>query len=201
MSLRTRMLVSIPLLAAGAAFLVDEASAVFRFDPPWVQSDERGSVRALYFSRTGVGGSYVIDYGRPAWQAEYDAGLDDLTIGKRVRLGQNAWTTLDATCPVKFGDKKEIKPGHYYLALERDKRGEWSLILMESDAIRKKRVDAVQTDTTNGGTAVPLSHSQGQDSVRALTIEMEQSADDEFEQTLSIKFGPHVLSTTMKGKV
>lgn len=200
MNLRT--LFAVPALCL-AASLVPDAAALLRFDPPWVSSEDRACARAVYFSRTGVGGSYAIDYGRPEWKAEYDSTFDDLTLGKRVRLGQNHWTNLDATCPMRFGDgkEKEVKPGHYYLALERDKRGDWSLVLMDSDDLRKKRVDAFQTSTTSGGIEVPLHHEESQEVARTLTISMDPVDDDEFAQVLTIRFGPHVLSTRVKGKV
>src|SRR5262249_20774416 len=141
------MLVRLPALLAA----VVSTAALVTFAPraraqtqngqPFIQQTERALARVAYFGQKGLSGEYSIEYGKPDWKAEYDKDFDKLTHGKRLRLGKDYWTNLDTCCPLQSGDK-EIKPGNYFLVLECSEKGTWELVLLDSDLMRKQRIDA-----------------------------------------------------------
>lgn len=161
---------------------------------------ERHALRCVFFGVDNVSGSYSIDYGAPAWSAEYDSKFDELTLGKRFRFGKDQWTSLDASCPLTIG-KTEVKPGLYYCAMERTKKGDFALVLLDSTEIRKSRLDPFASAQTKGGVAIPLDHSSGQDASARLSITIEKDAQNEKQQTLTISFGPHRLTALVKARV
>lgn len=191
------------LLAAAAALVALSSLGAYAryarvFDAPLIQQTPRTSCRVVFFSKTGVGGEYWLDYASPEWKAEYDQKFDDETLGKRVRLGKDAWSTFECTCPVTIGGK-DVKPGYYYLALERAKKGAWSLVLLDADDLRKKRTDAFASSSTTGGLAVPLEEGQAGNSAQ-LKISFEAGKAD-LEQVLKIEWGPHTLTSEVRAKV
>jgi hypothetical protein len=193
------------LAAIAAAFVLAfslpaTGNVAARLNGTMVYVPERHALRCVFFGVNNVSGSYSLDYGAPAWNAEYDSDFDGLTVGKRFRFGKDQWTSLDASCPLSFG-KVEIKPGLYYCVMERSKKGDFSLILLDSDEIRKSRLDPFASAQTKGGIAIPLEHARGQDSSARLSITIEKDAQNEKEQTLTIGFGPHRLTTRVKAKV
>lgn len=201
---RPLLIATLALLAAAAAAPAPAASPKIQGAPqagqPYVQEEPRGMARVVFFNDSGVAGEYTVEYGKPAWQAAYDEGFDKLTKGKRLRLGKDYWTTLDTWCPLTIGEK-EVKAGAYFLALECSDKGQWSLVLLDPEPLRKVRFDAYETSNTKGGALLPLEHSEVKENEAALAIRFVADAKDPKLQTLEIRFGRHRLAAKVKPKV
>jgi hypothetical protein len=186
-----------PLLLLGVA----APAALVQQDGPVIQDEPRAMARVVYFGGRGVSGEYAIEYGKPAWKAEPDAAWDRLTRGKRLRLGKDWWTTLDTFCSLLLSEKVELKPGAYYLALECSEKGEWSLVALDPEPIRKQRIDAFGSEQTRGGTKVPMKHEETGESAQQLSIRFLADEKDARLQTLEIRFGRHRLTAPVQPKV
>lgn len=168
---------------------------------PFVQDEPRAMTRVVYFGNGGVSGEYAIEYGKPEWRAEYDQDFAAMTRGKRMRLGKDWWTTLNSYCPLTFAEKVELKPGAYHLALECSTKGEWSVIALDPEPLRKARFDAFGSEQTKGGTAIPMKYELAKESAKELSIRFLADEKETRQQTLEIRFGKHRLTTTVKPKV
>lgn len=190
------------LLRSGALFLAAVASlpggAGAQGEGPFIQQEPRAMARVVYFSQAGLAGEYAIEYGKPAWRSDYDAAFEKLTRGQRMRLGRDWWTTLNTFCALKLGEKGELKPGEYFLALECSDKGDWSLIALDPEPLRKSKIDAFGTAQTKGGTKIPLSYATTDDAVKELSIAFVADPASTKQQTLEIRFGKHRLTTTVK---
>jgi len=193
---RCRMLVALFVCLA-----VSPASdARIQGNGPVVQNEPRAMARVVFFGSAGVAGEYAIEYGKPAWKSEYDKEFAKLTHGKRLRLGKDWWTTLNTYCPLTF-DKVEVKAGEYFLALECSDKGEWSLIALDPEPLRKSKVDAFSTSSTKGGTKIPLAYETTKDEAQELSIQFLPDEKKPREQTLEIRFGKHRLTAAVQAKV
>lgn len=180
----------------GAAPPVDPARAAQGNDgKPYIQDEPRGMARVVYFGGNGVAAEYSIEYGKPAWKSEFDKELKG-----RVRLGSNYWTTLDTWNPLTVGDK-EVKAGEYFLGLESAKEGQWSLVLLDPDPLRKQKIDGYSTPQTKGGQLIPMKYEESKDSADTLAIRFVGDEKDAKQQTLEIRFGRHRLTAPVKPKV
>jgi hypothetical protein len=180
------------LLVATPAFAVlRDGSRVF--------PEERACIRVVLFSNTGAAGSYAIDCGRPEWKGEYEQQFDELTIGKRFRFGKDHWSRLDTNCGLSIGGK-EVKAGDYYLALERNKKGEYFLVLLAQDDVRKSRLDPFQSAQVKGGQLIPLDHASAETPAPRLDVQLEQEGKNDRVHRLTITFGPHRLTATIQAK-
>jgi hypothetical protein len=170
---------------------------------PFIQDEPRAMARVAYFNQSGLQGEYLIEYGKPAWKAEYDDAKKwgELTRGKRLRLGRDWWTSLNTFCPLTLSEKVELKPGEYFLALECSDKGEWSLVAMDPEPLRKSRFDAFGTEQTKGGTKAALRHEETKESAAQLAIRFIQDEKDKRLQTLEIRFGRHRLTTSVQPKL
>lgn len=188
--------------AAGAGGAAPEGSArgaQASDGKPYIQDEPRGMERVVYFGNNGVAAEYTIEFGKPAWKAEYDKGFDKLSRGNRLRLGCDYWTTLDTWNALTIGDK-EVKAGEYFLGLECSKEGQWSLVLLDPEPLRKQRFDAFSTAQTKGGQLVPMQHSEVKESADKLSIRFLPDDKDVRLQTLEIHFGRHRLTAPVKPK-
>lgn len=187
-----------------AVLLAGPAPAARQGSGPYVQHEPRAMARVVYFNASGaananpIAGEYAIEYGKPAWRAEYDANFDELTRGKRLRLGKDWWTTLHTFTTLEFGGKEELKPGSWYLALERSQKGEWSLIALEPAPILKSKLDAFGSAQTRGGVKLPLQYEATQEASAELSIRFLEEKEQLRQQTLEIRFGKHRLTATVK---
>jgi len=195
---KSRSLAMVALLACLA--VGGESDARIQGNGPVVQNEPRALARVVFFGSAGVAGEYAIEYGKPAWKSEYDQDFAKLTHGKRLRLGKDWWTTLNTYCPLTL-EKVELKVGEYYLALECSEKGEWSLIALDPEPIRKSKVDAFSSATTKGGTKIPLAYEATKDEVQELSIQFLSDAKKPREQTLEIRFGKHRLTTPVQPKL
>ena len=168
---------------------------------PFIQDEPRQMARVVYFGNAGVSGEYAIEYGKPAWKAEYDKDFAGFTRGKRIRLGKDWWTALNTFCPLVMAEKVELKPGEYFLALECSDKGDWSLIALDPEPIRKARVDAFGSAQTKGGIKVPLKYETAKDSSNELSIRFLGEEKNARQQTLEIRFGKHRLTTIVQPKI
>ena len=118
----------------------------------------------------------------------------------RLRLGKDYWTNLDTCRPLMSGDK-EIKPGNYFLALDGSDKGAWELVLLDSDPMRKQRIDAFSSEQTSGGPKIPLKHETVTENAAQLSIKFIAEEKDARLQTLEIHFGKHRLTAPIQPKV
>jgi hypothetical protein len=198
---RSRVFVLAAAASSAAALLALAAPATLAQDnAPFIQHEPRAMARVVYFNDTGVT-EYLIEYGKPAWQAGYDAKWAELTKGKRLRLGKDWWTSLNTFCPLTLGEKVELKPGEYFLALECSDKGEWSLVALDPEPLRKQGFDAFGTAQTKGGTKIPLKYEQAKESAAELSIQFVSDAKQTKQQTLEIRFGKHRLTTIVAPKL
>jgi len=184
-----------PAAPASAAAIVQTSDG-----KPSIQDEPRAMARVVYFGNSGIAGEYTIEYGKPTWKAEYDKGFDKLSRGNRLRLGRDYWTTLDTWNALTVGDK-DVKAGAYFLGLECSDKGQWSLVLLDPEPLRKQRFDAFGTPQTKGGLLVPLQHAEAKESADTLTIRFLADEKDARLQTLEIHFGKHRLTAAVKPKV
>jgi hypothetical protein len=174
---------------------------------PFIQHEPRAMTRVVYFNASGaqngnpIAGEYAIEYGKPTWQRAYDADFAKLTRGQRHRLGKDWWTTLDTFVPLGFGEKTELKAGEYFLALECSDKGDWSLIALDPEPLKKSKVDAFGSSQTKGGTKIPLAYETTADEAKELSIQFLGDDQKPREQVLEIRFGKHRLTTVVKPKV
>jgi hypothetical protein len=80
-------------------------------------------------------------------------------LGKRWRFCIDFWTALDTNAPLTIGGTR-FGVGEYYLVLDRAKDGSWSLVLMDAAAVRAKKLDATQAESTTEGTKVPMTYAK-----------------------------------------
>ena len=191
-----------PVLIALFACLVASGTsdAHMQGNGPVVQNEPRAMARVVFFGNTGVAGEYAIEYGKPAWKSEYDQDFAKLTHGKRLRLGKDWWTTLNTYCALTF-DKVEIKAGEYFLALDCSEKGDWSLIALDPEPLRKSKMDAFSTSSTKGGSRIPMVYEVTKDEVKELSIQFLADEKKPRDQTLEIRFGKHRLTAAFQPKV
>lgn len=167
----------------------------------FVQNEPRAMSRVVFFGKSGLAGEYSVQYGKPAWNAEYDKDFAKLTHGKRLRLGKDWWTTLETFSPLTFGGTTELAEGAWFLALECSEAGAWSLVALDPAPIRKAKLDAFASAKTTGGTLIPLAYEAVADAEPDLRIQFAAVEGKPGEQTLEIRFGKHRLTTTVAAKL
>ncbi len=157
-------------------------------------STARRSTRVAYFTNTGCAGELAIDYGPVDWAAKLDEQIASGKLdGQRWRLGRDYWTTLDNSIPMTFGDVT-VPAGHWYLVAT--KSGDaYTLLCLDSAAVRAQKLDAFQSNQTKGGIAIPMTHSSTRSSEAQLHIELTTDGNDDHQGDLTIGFGPHQLTT------
>ncbi|HSR70122.1 MAG TPA: DUF2911 domain-containing protein [Acidobacteriota bacterium] len=166
----------------------------------WAMSEERGSTRLIYFSKTSdkpwnySPGQVAIEYGQPPWKQEYAQQFDRLTRGKRWRMGQNYWSNLDTRFPLRMG-QTTVQPGIYYAVLERSAEDDWALILLDPDSTYEMKIDAwhVNRKESPEGLRVPLQWSKEERVADKLQIDFTLDEADHRKAVLNIRFGPHRL--------
>ncbi|HSR50555.1 MAG TPA: DUF2911 domain-containing protein [Acidobacteriota bacterium] len=178
---------------------------------PGVDNSERGYASIAYWTYRddGVeiaGGRITLDYGRPAWRAQWadEAAFDQLTKGRIWRLGKDMWTNLDTQLALTVAGKK-VDPGYYYLGARRSPGGDWSLVLVDPEAVRGGYIDAwafvPRPDEVPILMEIPLKHSQSAETASQLNMTLElpkhgQGVKD--EGRLTIHWGPHLLQADFK---
>ena len=103
------------LAAALALFVFSQLLPAQYFTPD--QKLLRASTRVSWH---GLSGEQVlaIDHGQPKWNASYEQLLAGRSV-QHARLGNGAWTTLQAGVAMTFGNTR-VPAGRWYLGLRRD---------------------------------------------------------------------------------
>ena len=163
----------------------------------------RARVRANYYS-TDTGdtwenspGQISIEYGLPAWKDEYDALFSKMPVGKRWRLGSNYWTNLSCMLPFEVAGKK-LKPGYYYLVLEKTSGKLWSLIVLEPAEVARRQMDPYHVNLRDSGPGVaniPLDHEQEEQVSDKLQITLKLKDENPKQMAIHIRFGKHHFNT------
>lgn len=176
---------AIPATSFAAFALEGNQLQVFAGDSP------RMVTRIGYWDQAtqSLPGQFSITYGSPAWKAEYDGMLDQLK-GKRVRLGDNNWPTLETNLPLTIGNQN-VAPGIYYIALECSAEGNFQLVLLDPKEIIAKKMDAFQAGQTKGGILVPLTYAKSDTAAEKLTISLKRGEVDVKKAKLEIAWGNH----------
>ena len=199
--MRGKLLVgALVLLAAGTLWAQRAAKfAAGGGDPP----DDRGSARLLYWNETAdeAAGQIAVNYGRPVWHKDYEdpANFDALTKGKIWRMGSNFWSNLYTDLPIAISGKS-IKPGLYFLGLQRSADGSsWSLAFIDPVKVRKTHLDAFQIQRAAVEFTAPMNiEPAGSNAVEKFTIVLTALENDPKDLTLKVSWGHLALSAPVK---
>jgi len=157
----------------------------------------RVSTRMAYFGPNTSEGQFAIDYGQPEWKAEYETQFEVLTKGKRWRLGNNFWTTLDTHLDLSIGGT-EVKAGYYYLVLARSEADEWHLVLLDPRKIQEKKLVASMANETTGGLEAPLKWEKIEETAQKLEVKLIPDEANLEKTTLEIRWGKHKRTTPIE---
>lgn len=178
----------------GAAAKPAAADALPAGEVAWSNSSPRMGTRLAFFSQSSSSGQVAIDYGAPAWKDEYDAELSNPKfVDHRWRLGQEFWTTLDASLPVTIGTAK-LNPGSYYLTVEKKSDGRFLLAFLDPVEVRKAHLDPFVAHLTKGGIEIEMQHGTAQEKAAALEIKLTSDGERSNKGKLTVRFGPHELT-------
>ena len=156
-------------------------------------SSDRKSSRVFYWGGQSSPGQVVVDYGPTPWKDEFAKHAEsDAMIGKRWRLGNDFWTTLDSNVDMKLGGV-DVPAGMYYVTLARNSDG-YALALNDPAKVRAKKLDAFQSENMTGGISIPLTHAKAEAVAEALSINLATDEANPTKGDLSIEFGPHRLT-------
>jgi hypothetical protein len=158
---------------------------------PYPETSQRGNARIVYWGEDRSAGQLSIDYGQPTWSDATAAALA-AHRGKRWRLGQNFWTSLDTNIALEIGGER-LAPGSYYLVLDLETDGGFSLIALDPRQVRERRLDASQADRTEGGIEIPLVADVVDRDASRLTIVLNPDERHPYRAQLAIQWGPHRL--------
>jgi hypothetical protein len=178
------------LLTVAAAVAQEKKPAITAFGS---DSLERGTARLGYWNRekNGGAGGFFIDYGKPAWKAEYDdaAKFDSMTKGKTWRLGSEYWTVLDTNVPLKIGGTA-IPAGLWYLGLHRSQDGAtWSLVFIDPAKARSMQLDPSEINRAPVFTRAPMTLEQTGEIAEKLTLTLDVPKTDLKQSQLRIHWG------------
>ncbi len=157
----------------------------------WASEGNRKDFRVLFWRGQSSPGQIVVNYGTPKWDDKYTEQLEsDRAIGRRWRLGQNFWTTIDTNVDLEIADV-DVPAGYYYLTLEQVEKGVFHLALLDPAKVRGYKTDAFLAHQTKGGIEVPMTFAKSEKTFDELTISMKASGT---EGKLMIGFGPYTLT-------
>ncbi len=137
---------------------------------PYPETSSRGNTRIFYWWKNNSAGQVSIDYGTPKWQREFTVFMVQPN-GKRWRLGQNFWTTLDTNMPLAIGGVS-VSAGYYYCVLQNTRKDGAKLILLDPEKVRAQRLDAFEAHKTTGGIEIPLKKEVVKRDTDTLVIEL-----------------------------
>jgi hypothetical protein len=116
--------------------------------------------------------------------------------GKRWRLGENFWTTLDTNMALELGGVA-VPVGMYYCVLHHDADRGLSLVLLDPPDVRRRRLDAYEADKTTGGITVPLRRGQADIAAGRLAVELVVDRAARDRGRLEIRFGKNRLTAAV----
>lgn len=162
---------------------------------PFPETSHRGNTRIFYWFGPDSAGQVAIDFGRPRWQAAF-AKFVEQPAGRRWRLGENFWTTLDTNMALQIGGV-DVAVGQYYCVLVNTRDGGPQLLLLDPNEARKQRLDAFEANKTQGGLAIPLQLTKAETAADELDLELTVDATTKDRGALTIRFGPYRLTTAV----
>lgn len=170
----------------------------------YATSSTRGCTRLIYFNQTGntydrSPGQLAIEYGMPVWKDAYRTQFDQLTQGKRWRLGENLWTNLDSRFEFEVGGVK-MPAGYYYLALDRSFEDDWSLLFFDPIDAFEAGFDAWHVNYRDLPEleSAPLRHERVEEIQPQLKMFLQLDPKDDKNSELTIRFGPHKFTTSVR---
>ncbi len=197
------------LFACASVFAQDAISYRLLKQPGYVVFEDgttpRARVRANYYKTDEretwekSPGQISIEYGLPAWKAEYDALFTKMPNGKRWRLGSNYWTNLSSTLPFEVAGKK-VKAGYYYLVLEKTREKLWSLIVLEPAEVTLRQMDPYHVNLRDSGpgvVSIPLDYGLEEQTLDKLQITLKLKDENPKQMAIHIRFGKHHFSTPL----
>ncbi|HVN77678.1 MAG TPA: DUF2911 domain-containing protein [Terriglobia bacterium] len=207
--LQLSLLPIVILIVGSISFAQDAISYRLLKHPGYVVFEDgvtpRARVRANYYS-TDTGdtwekspGQISIEYGLPAWKAEYDTLFMKMPNGKRWRLGSNYWTNLSSTLPFEVAGKK-IKAGYYYLVLEKTSKELWSLIVLRPEDVTMRQMDPYHVNLRDSGpgvASIPLEYQREEQKEDKLQITLKLKDENPKQMAIHIRFGSHHFSTPL----
>lgn len=183
-------------LAALALFVLAQLLPAQYFTPD--QKLLRATTRVSWHGQSGEQ-ALAVDHGQPKWNASYEQLLAGRAM-LHARLGNGAWTTLQAGVAMTFGSTR-VPAGRWYLGLRRDAEQKMSLTFLAADPLDKRGVGAFATSTLEPDFAVPLRLARSEQVVERLDITLSSNKTGSANKvgdenvTLTIAWGPHRLST------
>ncbi len=148
------------------------------------------------FWDNGPVGMVCVQYGQPAWKAEYDTMLDTLK-GKQLRLGKDFWTTLNSSVALTIGETK-VEAGSYYLALKCDAEGAFHLLLLKAEAADKQGFAPFVPDAMKADYTCPMKRTATETSVDKMTMDFATDEKDTSRMTFTVAWGKHLLSVPVQ---
>lgn len=139
-------------------------------------------------------GAVCIQYGSPAWKAEYD-GMAEQAKGKSLRLGKNFWTTLNNSAALTIGGTN-VPAGSYYLGLHCDAKGTFSLVVLDAKTANTKAWTPWMADEWKPDFTCAMTHTKSKTSVENLSISL--NGDDASKLDLKIAWGGHELTAPVQ---
>ncbi len=154
----------------------------------------RQSTGLAFFDGETFAGITTIQYGAPGWKDEYDALVASDRSGS-FRLGKDAWASIEVGLPMVLGGQ-QVAPGHYGLALRRDAKGDFALLLIDFAVIRRERVLPNQPDAVEPTTAIALGYGKADAMAKELTLRLASSEQDARAGKLTVHWGTHRLTAS-----
>lgn len=161
----------------------------------------RKNARAAWFTRKDSPAEIAIDWSPVKWKSEFDTQLQaGKFVGKTWRLGADFWTRIDTSVDLQCGETK-VPAGYWYLTLAQKDAEHFVLTLNDPAVIRKRKLDAYQTELLRGGIDIPLTHGIADDGADELGFAVTMKKGSTTEGEMVIRFGSHVLSTPFVAKI
>ncbi len=157
------------------------------------------ATRMLFGQNFTPHGMLCIQYGAPAWKAEYDTQFEKIK-GQNLRLGKDFWTTFNSSCALSIGGV-EVAAGAYYVGLKCDAEGKFSLLLLDV----KSADDAKQAPWT-GATwkpayTCPLTKSVTETEAAVMKMSLAGNGQAATEMTFTLNWGKHQLAAPIVAKI
>ncbi len=156
---------------------------------------ERASAFRVWFADNAPAGMVCIQYGQPAWNADYDKMLE--AKGQSFRLGKDYWATFTTDVSLMIGDAK-VPAGAYFLGLHCDKAGKFGIAVMDMAKSIKAKATPFDPSSWQVDMFLPLTHKKAEKAMEKLTISMETSKDDPMQLSLMLHWGNHMMHAPMQ---
>lgn len=163
---------------------------------PFPETSLRGNTRIFYWFGPDSAGQVAIDFGRPRWQPAFTKFVESAS-GRRWRLGENFWTTLDTNMALTIGGVA-VAVGQYYCVLQNPKDQGPQLVLLDPAEARSRRLDAYEANKTTGGIVIPLQAAAAAEPAAELDLELRVDPATKDTGTLTIRFGPHAFEAPLR---